>query len=357
MTIPVVLVAAVATSSIAGPVIADTRSGYDKYNRGDFFGAVQDWRAAAIAGDPIAQYDMGQAYKFGRGVPKDLKLAQSWYGKAAAQGLVEARDKFGLMLFTNGDRIAAMPYIEEAAGRGDPAAQYVLATALFNGDGIPKDWVRAYALMTRSSASGLIPASTSLSQMDKFIPVDQRRRGLALAQTYDRAAAPKQTAENLAGDNPPPPSRIAREELPASTVGALPPAPSAARGARPRVVTARPAVRPGLPNAAPTAVKGTHWAETEEAPPPMKRLAQSPPAAPQGQWKVQLAAFGDNGKADALWVALRQRISALGPYRAIVMRAGPVTRLQAGPLASREAAGKLCIAVKSANQPCIPVAP
>ena len=178
------LVLATVALAIASPTLADTKAGYDLWSAGDYYGAVKEWRAAAIAGDADAQYNLGQAYKLGRGVPLDLKMAESWYGKAASQGSIPARDNYGLMLFQNGDRQAALPYIEEAAGRGEPRAQYVLGTALFNGDMVKKDWVRAYAMMTRASAAGIAAASVSLAQMDRYIPLDQRQRGLALARTF-----------------------------------------------------------------------------------------------------------------------------------------------------------------------------
>ncbi|WP_243406080.1 SPOR domain-containing protein [Sphingosinicella sp. YJ22] len=39
------------------------------------------------------------------------------------------------------------------------------------------------------------------------------------------------------------------------------------------------------------------------------------------------------------------------------MPAGALTRLRAGPLASRAAADRICAAVRAAGEACIPVAP
>jgi len=41
-------------------------------------------RAAAQQGDPEAQYQLGNAYYYGKGVPQDYKEAQMWYDKSAA---------------------------------------------------------------------------------------------------------------------------------------------------------------------------------------------------------------------------------------------------------------------------------
>jgi len=217
-----VLGIAFAVGTAAAPALADTNTGYQLWNKGDFYGAVAQWRPAAIAGDPIAQYNLARAYQLGRGVPVDLKMAETWFGKAAALGHLPSRDNYGLILFQNGDRTSAMPYIEEASTRGDPRAQYVLGTALFNGDTVKKDWVRAYALMTRASAAGISAASSSLAQMDKYVPLDQRQRGLTLARTLENAVStPKMTA-GLVGDTAPAHNVVASEDLPPSDVGAPP---------------------------------------------------------------------------------------------------------------------------------------
>ena len=160
------------------PALADVKAGVDAWERGDYPAAVNEWRPLAIKGDADAQFNLGQAYRFGRGVPADMKQAEDWYRQAAAQGHFQAEDNLGLIMFQNGDRQGAMPLIQHSADRGDPRAQYVLGTALFNGDIVERDWISAYALMTRASAAGLAPASSSLAQMDRFIPMDQRQKGL-----------------------------------------------------------------------------------------------------------------------------------------------------------------------------------
>ena len=208
--------------AIGAPALADTNTGYQLWNQGDYYGAVAQWRPAAITGDPIAQYNLARAYQLGRGVPVDLKMAETWFGKAAAQGHQPSRDNYGLILFQNGDRQASMPYIEEAANHGDPRAQYVMGTALFNGDTVKKDWVRAYAMMTRASAAGIGAASSSLAQMDKYVPLDQRQRGLSLARTMESAASKPQFTAGLVGETVPPRSAVVAEDLPPSDVGAPP---------------------------------------------------------------------------------------------------------------------------------------
>ena len=79
-------IAATAWSMIASPAFADVKAGVDAWGRGDYNAAVEQWRDPAIKGDPDAQFNMGQAYKMGRGVTADLNVALDWYKRAAAQG-------------------------------------------------------------------------------------------------------------------------------------------------------------------------------------------------------------------------------------------------------------------------------
>lgn len=324
--------------AIATPAVAGTAEGYVMWQKGDFFGAVREWRTAAIAGDPVAQFNLARAYQLGRGVPTDLKMAESWFAKAAAQGHQPSRDNYGLTLFQNGDREMAMPYITDAANRGDPRAQYVLGTALFNGDIVKKDWPLAYAMMTRASAAGIGPASESLVQMDKFIPADQRQKGMALARKLEDVKA--QVPDEMIGGSPAAPVQVADAS---PSVGA-PPIP----GSKPAKVEKPKPAKVEKPK---PVVEAARHAPV----PPAPVAAAKPAPAPSGNWKVQLGAFGDATKARAAWNGLKS-IGALSAYTPSYSSAGAMTRLQAGPLPSRDAANKLCAAVK-AKAPCFPVAP
>ncbi|RYY42523.1 MAG: sel1 repeat family protein, partial [Sphingomonadales bacterium] len=182
----VIWTAAMAGALLAAPALADVKAGVEAWQRGDYRVAVSEWRGPAVAGDADAQFNMGQAYKFGRGVPADLAQAEEWYRKAALQGHPQAEENYGLALFENGKRLQAIEWLEKAAGRGAPRAQYVLGTMLFNGDAVTKDWVRAYALIVRAAAQGLPQASASQAQMDGYISLQDRQKALELARVYER---------------------------------------------------------------------------------------------------------------------------------------------------------------------------
>jgi TPR repeat protein len=306
--------AVLALALAAGTALADTKAGYDAWMKGDYAAAVAQWRPLADRGDADAQFDLGQAYKLGRGVPQDLKTAQSWFEKAAQQGHLQAQTMLGLILFQNGDRARAMPWIRKGADAGDPRAQYVLGTALFNGDLVSKDWVRAYAYMTRAAAQGLPPAATNLQSMDQYIPIEQRRQGLALARQLE-AAAGKAPVVASARPTPPRPNSAVQSTLPAPA---------------PRPVAAGPG------RAAPAPVAA---------------------AAARGGWRVQLGAYGNAANARRAWDSLRARGGAFAGLQPILAQAGAVTRLQAGPLPNRAAADRVCAAAKAAGTACFPVAP
>jgi uncharacterized protein len=253
------------------------------------------------------------------------------------QGHLQAEDNYGLVMFQNGNRQKAMPWIEKSANRGEPRSQYILGTALFNGDMVGKDWTRAYALMTRASASGLAPASASLAQMDKYIPVDQRQQGLAMARSMESAAA---------------------RPMPAPV--AVRPAPSTGPVARPVAV---PPYQPPAPEAVAeeAATAAATVAPSPRPKPVAARPAPNPPtpvaAAPSGRYRVQLGAFSQQGNASAQWNGLSGRVSALVGLQPYYVRAGSIIRLQAGPIASAAAADRVCAAVRAKGGACLPVAP
>jgi cell division septation protein DedD len=330
-------------AALAAPALADVKSGVDAWQRGDFTAAVKDWRPLADKGDADAQFNMGQAYKLGRGAPADMKIAQSWYEKAAAQGHEPAQANLGLILFQAGNRTAAMPWIRKAADKGDMRAQYVLGTALFNGDGVPKDWPRAYALMTSAAGQGLAPARASLAQMEEFVPAADKQKGKQLAA---------QMAQRLVSD--PLTMPTTRPTALASAAPAKPATKPSTSSASSKPLPPGKGNTPGEKSAAAAAqaakLDGASGAKAAPAPKPAA-------TSTGGRWRVQLGAYGSPGLARGQWPVLSRKIGALGGMQPSYEPAGEFTRLRVGPLASRADAEKLCAAAKSAGQACFVVAP
>ena len=322
---------------MSAPAFADVKDGVDAWSRGEFKEAVKQWRDPAAKGDPDAQFNMAQAYKLGRGVKQDLNIAAEWYAKAAKQGHLQASDSYGHLLHYQGKVVAALPYLQASSERGDPRAQYLLATELFNGVHLQKDWVGAYAYMTRASASGLAPASRSLAEMDKYIPLDQRQRGIVLAGEIEKKSSQIRT-QQIAGfpiDTKAPVAVATKVDVPASKPGSFP-----------------DGAAPGFPGTV-APING----DTPAAPSKPVKVAAAPAIA--GKWRIQLGAFGSDANATKLWGSLQNKVSGLSAYAHNLIAAGQVKRLQAGPFASRGEAEAMCSKVKATvvGQGCIVVAP
>lgn len=292
------LVLAIAAS--AAPTGAQSvRAGIDAWQKGDTTGAVAIWRPFAEKGDADAAFNLGQAYRLGKGVPLDLAQAQVWLERAARKGHVDAQSTLGLLLFQNGNHVGAMRWLRPAAEAGEPRAMLMVGTALYNGDGVPADPVTAYAYVSRAAAQGLAPARATLADLDEVMPLEQRQKGVELAQ------------------------KMANAKKAASPVAAPPKA-------------ATPKPSPATPKAA-----------NKPAPVP---AAEKPVASASGKWRIQLGAFGLRKSAEALYGQLAGKLDGRQAY---YVPAGAVVRLQAGPFESQAKASAAC--KRLAPQPCFPV--
>ena len=174
----------------AVPAQASVRLGIEAWQNGEHDKAVAIWRALADKGDQDAAFNLGQAYRLGKGVAPDNGEAKKWFEKAARAGHLDAQVSLGLLLFDIGDRTTALMWLKRAADRGEPRALLVTGTALFNGDGMKRNPVLGYAYVSRAAAQGLAPAKATLADMDKVMPVGDRKKGIALALAATTKPAP-----------------------------------------------------------------------------------------------------------------------------------------------------------------------
>lgn len=326
--------------AFAAPALADVKAGVDAWGRGEFAAAVAQWQGPAAKGDPDALFNLAQAYRLGRGVKVDLKRAETLYAQAAAKGHLKAADNYGLLLFQDGRREAALPYVQAAAQRGDPRAQYLLGIAHFNGDLVAKDWVRAYALLTLAGGAGLPQAAPAIRQMDEFIPLEQRQLAQPLAAKLRADADASRSSQMAAADLTDAPTVAAGAALPSrrlpSPVAQVPVAPSAS------------APQPAAQN---PALAGADFARPKAAAPAAAKAAPTPVAS-DGAWKLQLGAFSVAGGADRLWAQLAGK-PALAGKRKQAVAAGKLTKLYAAGWASQASAQAACDQLKAAGQGCI----
>ena len=298
------------------------KAGIEAWQRADYPGAVATWRPLAEKGDADAQFNLGQAYRLGRGVAINLAAAQTWFERAANQGHLDAQTTLGLLLFQNGDHAEGLKWLKQAADKGEPRAQLVYGTALVNGDTVTQDPPLGYAYVSRAAAQGLEPAKQTLAQMDQVLPAADRKKGAALALDLIKSE-PARAAEK-------PKAKVAqiRKAKPAE------PAKSKTE-ATVEMASAKPSAK-------------------VEPPTPVKTAKVEKPikAAPaSGNWRIQLGAFSQRGNAEALYKKLSGKgaLEGRSPY---YVAAGAVTRLQVGPFESKAAAEAACRSLGSA---CFPV--
>lgn len=317
----------------AGSAFADVKAGVDAWAQGDYAKAIREWTPLARSGDPDALFNMGQAYKLGRGVPADLGRALEYYRQAAEKDHHQAADNYGLLLFQQNRREEAMPYIKGSALRGEARAQYIYGIALFNGDLTAKDWPGAYAMMTRAARAGVPQATNSLEQMNRHIPEEERVKGLALAeeQTSQQTAAlrptPAAAPRNMA-------SATQQTEPRPKTSGPRTGTKAPAAPEKPAKIAEKPAIAAKAPTKVPSA----------------------PKIAANGKWRVQIGAFAEAGGAQRMWKKLTGKVSGLSAYQHYMVKAGAITRLQAGPFANQADAAALCRRIRAVGEQCLPTA-
>lgn len=281
---------AAAMVAVSAPAVAfqTVREGITAWQRADYPAAIAIWRPLAEKGDADAAFNLGQAYRLGRGVSVDLATAQSWLEKAARSGHLDAQTTLGLLLFDSGARDPALQWLKTAAERGEPRAMLVYGTALFNGDGVTRDPVLAYAYISRSAAQGLDPAKSTLADLDTMLPVETRKKGVALALSKAKGKGK----------------------------------------AKPSPVTIRPVVTAAKPAPA------------------------SPKAAPAtGKWRIQLGAFSKRQSAEALYSRLSGSLAGRQPYYIAAgavtrLQVGPYPSRAAATSACASLKGQACFAVE-----------
>ena len=129
---------------------------------------VKEWRAAAENGDAQAQYNLGRAYFYGKGVAKDEREAVRWTRKSAEQGYAPAQRNMGLA-YILGDGVAknkreAVRWFRKAAEQGNAVAQFDLGLSYMTGDGVAKDMREAVRWFRKAAEQGDEFAQESLGR-------------------------------------------------------------------------------------------------------------------------------------------------------------------------------------------------
>ena len=141
-------------------------------------------RAAAAAGNPAAEFEIGMRYSEGRGVPANLELAVQWFERAAAKGLAPAMYRLG-SLYEKGQGVKkdvekARQFYIAGADKGNAKAIHNLAVLYAEGiDGKP-DYRTASQWFRKAADKGVADSQYNLGILyARGIGVDQN-----LAESY-----------------------------------------------------------------------------------------------------------------------------------------------------------------------------
>lgn len=148
---------------------------------------VSALKERAEKGDAEAQFDLGEAYRTGNGVAKDVTEAVAWYEKTANTKRANRFDKYANqqqinewpqtkaqfrlgMMYSDGEGVSkdiqkSVLWYEMAAAMGMAEAQHNLAVIYHNGNGIAKDESKAFEWFQKAATQGLAEAQFALGEM------------------------------------------------------------------------------------------------------------------------------------------------------------------------------------------------
>ena len=135
---------------------SDLKAGLESYERGDYGAALKELRPLAQEGDATAQYNLGNMYRQGQGVPQDYQEAVRWFRLAAEQG--------------------------------HPAAQFILGALYLKGRGVSKNYVQAHKWFTRAAAGGYKDARRGLDLVEQRLSPAQIAEAQRLAREWKAKA-------------------------------------------------------------------------------------------------------------------------------------------------------------------------
>lgn len=378
----------------ATPPPPSVRQGVELWRASKWDAAVSMWQPFAQDGDADAMFNMGQAYKLGRGVALDKTIASDWYNRAAVKGHLPAQANLGILLFQATEKAEAVRWLKAAADRGEMRAQYVLGIVHWNGDGAAKSLPLAYAYLVRAAAQGLPEATKALNELSQVIQPLDRANGWQIATSLANGSGiPAQFQPGiqpppmLAVTTPPPvvvasaaaaPATAAsgtsstaalnaaalkaaeadagegdseeEQDAPAAAVPMVQPAPAASTPP-----LAPPTARPNrTADAAAERKAAADKAAAEKRAAERKLAAQkAAEAARETGWRIQLGTYPSQKTAMQAWTKLAAaNKKATKGLRPVIGKFGGNFRLQVGPFPTRDEARDGCKTLEIGKNGC-----
>jgi cell division septation protein DedD len=378
------------------PPPPSVRQGVEYWRAGKWDDAVKMWSGFAEQGDADAMFNIGQAYKLGRGVALDKMMARDWYRRAAVKGHLPSQANLGILLFQATEKAEAVRWLKAAADKGEMRAQYVLGIIHWNGDGAPKSMPLAYAYLVRAAAQGLPEATRALNELSQVIQPLDRANGWQIATALGNGnGVPPQFQPGIAPppltpvNDPLPPVVLASAgeqsptvavpgtSAPATSTAALNAAALNAAGGRLAQANAdqlrrteaggsqpaEAAMGSAPPDAEPAAPAPEPAAPVRVAAKPEPRAKPEPKAKPKPEpevretgWRIQLGTYPNQKTAQAAWnkLAAANKRDTKG-LRPVIGRFGGSWRLQVGPFDTRDAARAGCGKLEIGKNGCFAI--
>ncbi len=163
----------------------------------------------AEQGNVGAMNDLGKAYLQGQGVPKNVKLAQSLFEKAAVLGSAAAPFNLGILFQTgalgNPDYPRALKNFQLSANREDPHAMAALGDLYSSETNIPQDNVQALMWYELAVRHGLQSAQARRDQLAATMKPFDVSNAEAMASQWqpqsDLAGIPVESMPSLSTTN------------------------------------------------------------------------------------------------------------------------------------------------------------
>lgn len=145
--------------------------------------AAKWFRKAAEQGHAKAQYFLYSLYRDGLGVAQDQAQAGMWLHKAAKGGSDSAQYSLGIESAMAGNHGEAAKWHRLAAAQGHDKAQLALSRLYRDGQGVARDFVRAYMWLKLAADAGNPTAKGECDLAEKQALTPQEvTQGRAMAQ-------------------------------------------------------------------------------------------------------------------------------------------------------------------------------
>jgi TPR repeat protein len=178
----------------------------------------------AKQGDPEAQYQLGEIYTFGVGVPADIKTGRDWYQRAAKQGHAQAaaaikllaeredmesykaaQDRLAVLVEQEQKRIASyatasLDQLYQTAKDGDSEAQMNIGKRYLAGEGVDPDEHLGVDYLSRAAAQRNPRAISALQEAATpgLLSNGSAEAAFALGRLYQAGKGPASDAAALA---------------------------------------------------------------------------------------------------------------------------------------------------------------